>query len=93
MLVLLPEELKDGTLGSIGLGEHRGSGLLKDCILREDGAFVGHIEILDPAVGGLEVDGLGLDVGDVELEFRDVRIHLGAIGCQSLQGKLQRRDR
>ena len=78
------------------MGEHRRASLHEDVVARIRGAFLGHIHILDAAVGGAQVvlEDREAFVGGVQT--RDVRANVRAIDRELVDGRFdigQRRGR
>src|SRR5690606_40940505 len=74
------QELEHVLGGLVGLGQHRGTGLLQDLVARELRRFLGEVRVLDPAARGRQVLDRGRQVGHHRGEAVLHRAHIGARG-------------
>ena len=66
--VLVPQEAEDALRGLVGLGQHRGAGLLQDLQLGEVDHLGGHVHVADAALGRGQVLLVGGEVVERVLE-------------------------
>lgn len=72
---------------------HRETCAKEDVTAGQGRRLIGDVQVLDPRVCGFDINAFCAEVIDVELEFRDIRVHLSSTRRYGLNGIVQGLDR